>query len=158
MGTEIDYGAVLALNAELWMFASDALMPAQFYARRPAAAPEHRLLYALLEDALRVVQRVPVRGYSQQRSLSAWDDAYLWLVDTTSTHPFSLSWVCEMLGVDAETLAQRVREKQIKVAAHRIPSSKSRRIVSSMVDGREHSDATVFSSNLAPRGKWVRKG
>jgi hypothetical protein len=109
-------------------FASDAMMPAQYYARRPAATPEHRLLYALLEDALRVVRRVPVKGYSVQRSYSAWDDAYLWLVDTTSTHPFSLSWVCEMLGVNAEILAQRVREKQIKVAAHRIPSSRSRRV------------------------------
>jgi hypothetical protein len=92
-------------------FAPDFLVPAQYYdltRRRASLDGETRLVFAILEDAVRcyVKNATAARGY--RRTL--FDEVEQWF-DTVSgpQHPFSFGYVCDVLGVDPQYLLSSIR-------------------------------------------------
>ncbi|HVA80408.1 MAG TPA: hypothetical protein VNF29_05745 [Candidatus Binataceae bacterium] len=83
-------------------FAPDFLVPAQFYdltRRRSGLDGETRLVYAVLEDAVRCYVRNSGASHGIRRAL--FDEVQMWFqARTTVSGPFSFAYVCEVIGVD----------------------------------------------------------
>tara|TARA_R110000868_G_scaffold104485_3_gene287645 strand:+ start:1899 stop:2243 length:345 start_codon:yes stop_codon:yes gene_type:complete len=76
--------------------ANEAVIPP---ARKPVAQSERRLYLAIIHEALRDLNKK-----------HEYVDAYRWLTDLNSNGPTSLSNCCAILGYDAGTVAQAVRD------------------------------------------------
>jgi hypothetical protein len=90
----------------------DILLPSQIGLRRSAGDPSvHRLIVAVLEDALRLVVKGKVtsqwKGSVRRERLV--DDAQAWIA-ATETHPFSFVWICEALGIDPNGLRKQISQ------------------------------------------------
>ena len=96
---------------ETWMapFEYDAVLPAQFFGRRSAAvqAGEHRLLAAILEDAV-LTYCVPNAARSRGGSRAA-REAREWIESTDRSWVFSFERVCDALGLDVHYIRRGVR-------------------------------------------------
>ena len=98
MNTAIDFTSPRAVN-----LTALHVLPVQVHARRRlSAAPEHQLMAAVLEDAIRVYQKLRVlhgrAGRKMRRELHAWflaaDDRWL----------FSFRNCCDILEIDADSV------------------------------------------------------
>lgn len=70
--------------------------------RPPSQAPEHRLMRAVLEDAVHMVQK-----YAQmpgRRAQRLFRESRAWLWSNDDVWPFSAVNICEALGVDVDYL------------------------------------------------------
>jgi hypothetical protein len=90
-------------------FGNDALLPAQFYGDRkdPEQAPIRRLALAVLEDAIRCLQK-PANG-PIHRETRIW-------AESEQEGAFSLAWCCDLLGYDAAAWRNRLRNWEGKIA------------------------------------------
>jgi hypothetical protein len=102
----------------------DLLTPSQFYAG-PPSTPYHRLLLAVLEDAIRCFQRnLHARG---GRGRVAFLEAKEWLFNTKDYGFMSCPVVCESLGIEGVVLRRLLREWQSRIAvAFKVPRSQWR--------------------------------
>jgi hypothetical protein len=82
------------------------LLPAQYYSTRKTS-PYHRLLLAVLEDAIRCFQRNYDARTGQRRLL--FREAKEWLFDSDATVFMSCPMVCESLGIESVLLRRRLR-------------------------------------------------
>jgi hypothetical protein len=89
----------------------DLLTSAQFYSA-PSPSPYHRLLLAVLEDAIRCFQRNRGAARGQRRAL--FREAKEWLFDQDSTAFMSCRTVCECLGIEPTLLRRYLRQWQIR--------------------------------------------
>jgi hypothetical protein len=82
------------------------ILPSQNVSRRLARMPEMRLVAAILNDAVeRVVCNVGARcGTPRREFLEARD----WLWDDTRGWPFAFANVCDLLGLDATAVRERL--------------------------------------------------
>ena len=93
----------VAINHDMTLlFEPDVLASDQFHAMLKSGRvtdPEHRLMVAILEDAVSCLSKDPRRCTRQQRK--AFEEAHSW-VNTTGIEDwiFSFNNVCEMLGFD----------------------------------------------------------
>ena len=81
----------------------EVILPAQL-ARLPLDTPERRLMLAVLEDALLVLQKYERTG---QRS-SLLSDVEDWFSSDDTGWPFAFVNVCDALGVDVDWLRDRL--------------------------------------------------
>ncbi len=89
-------------------FVPDSILPSQLTAsRRPSAGPEMRLVAALFEDALRVISRGPRTGLDA-RSARDFDETCDWFLSRNREWPFAFANVCDLLGLDARAVRQKV--------------------------------------------------
>jgi hypothetical protein len=83
------------------MFQPDTLLPAQYYdtlRRKTLLDPEHRLMLAILDDAIACYQgNLFARNRKNKR---LFDDAEEWIVTPGSDWIFSFDHVCETLGLN----------------------------------------------------------
>lgn len=88
------------------LFEPDILAASQFHAILKGSRvsdPEHRLMIAMLEDAVSCLARDPKRCARQQRK--AFEEAHSWVnAQETESWIFSFSNVCEVLGLDPSYL------------------------------------------------------
>lgn len=91
-------------------FAPDFLVPSQFYdltRRRSGLDGETRLVYAVLEDAVRCYVKHGRATHGIRRALFAevqgWFHAH-----TMAPGPFSFAYVCDVLGVDPDFLRSQL--------------------------------------------------
>lgn len=70
--------------------------------------PEIRLVLAVFEDAIRLLEHGPAYATAGKWARREWADAMAWLKDDSVT-PFSLAWCCDVLGWDAEAVRVRLR-------------------------------------------------
>lgn len=85
---------------------SDVLLPSQYYDKDKATrTPIGRLMLAILEDALRCLQR---RGMGTRSNLAA-EEAYDWLYGA-GTGIFSFDGVCDYLGIEPEYLRKGLKD------------------------------------------------
>ena len=89
------------------------LMPAQYYPS-PALTPYHRLLLAVLEDAIRCFRRNLHARRGRRRAL--FQEAKEWLFDPNGTAFMSCPMVCDSLGIESARLRQVLREWQTKMS------------------------------------------
>ena len=90
------------------LFASDALLPAQYYDSRSAElSPERRLMLALLIDAVRCYQT----GVTSTRGLPTrvFADAKIWIFNGQRDAPFAFEDICDALEIDAGYLRRGLR-------------------------------------------------
>lgn len=97
------------------------ILPAQTIDRRLARMPEMRLVAAMFDDAVEcVVRNVDARcGARRRQFLEACD----WLWDDTRGWPFAFANVCDLLGLDAAAVRERL---ETIVPGQRRGSEKSR--------------------------------
>jgi len=88
------------------LFTPSILLPAQTL---PASAghssPEHRLLIALLADA--------IHCFHHAANARVARDAERWLMNDRHPGPFSFDSVCFFLGLNARAVRSRLREKRL---------------------------------------------
>jgi hypothetical protein len=87
----------------------ELLTPAQYYPY-PPPTPYHRLLLAVLEDAIRCFQRDLTARRGPRRAL--FREVKEWLFDRDGTAFMSFPVVCESLGIEAGLLRRRLHEWQ----------------------------------------------
>jgi hypothetical protein len=91
-------------------FASDYLAPAQFYdltRRRASVDGETRLVFAILEDAVRCYLRNLNAPGRYRRAL--FDEVAQWFDTATGPqHPFSFGYVCDVLDIDPQILLRNI--------------------------------------------------
>ncbi|HXN14515.1 MAG TPA: hypothetical protein VN865_15480 [Candidatus Acidoferrales bacterium] len=87
------------------IFAAVGILPIQYGESRRRKLPsegERKLLFAVLEDAIRCYLRH--RDRAEARSNEEWLEAAEWLSCDEECGPFSYVAVCEALGIDADCL------------------------------------------------------
>ena len=91
------------------VLASEVLMPSQYYAAR-ATTPYHRLLLAILEDAIRCFQNNLDAKTIRRRRL--FRETEYWLFETKDVGFMACPTVCESLGISSFALRRSLREWQ----------------------------------------------
>ena len=104
------------------LFQPDTILPAQFYDRSGAAhTPEKALRLAVLEDALRTIQRRP-RPTDTPRARMAYNEALAWLLMPGSHDwAFTMDDICDDLGIDAGAIRAKVRAGDVGRMGRRLP-------------------------------------
>ncbi len=91
-------------------FAPDFLVPAQFFdltRRRSSFDGETRLVYAVLEDAVRCYVKHARATHGMRRAL--FDEVQGWFhAHVTVPGPFSFAYVCDVIGVDPDHLRSQL--------------------------------------------------
>jgi hypothetical protein len=94
----------------------DAVLPSQFSAlrKRTPDEPERRLLFAVLDDAIRTWTGRGVYNGVHGRSwwLTQAKEAEAWLFLDDSGAAVSVEWTCEVLGIDLGWLRKGLRAMQ----------------------------------------------
>lgn len=89
------------------LFEPDVLLPIQFFAqlkRKRFSSGEHRLLIAIMQDAVECFQKHIHAHDSKRRQL--YLDAESWFVSDDYMATFSFNNVCDLLGMNPEYLRQ----------------------------------------------------
>ena len=147
----------------------DAILPSQFYGSRRGSAenePLRRLMFAVLEDAVRTFMR-NFGSRSGQKRLE-FVEADHWLFKNKDDGPFSLDSVCHVVGISPGDLRRRLllwrsqKIAQSRSAAGNTASSPSfstaqRGTASSAPSPAQRPNASPAPSPAQSRGK-VRKG
>jgi hypothetical protein len=111
-------------------FAPDFLVPAQFYdltRRRASLDGETRLVFAILEDAVRIYVKNSTASGGYRRALFH-EVAHWFQTADGPQHPFTFSYVCDVLGVDPQYLLGCIRS----LKAEDLPTKQMRSV------GRRH--------------------
>jgi hypothetical protein len=89
------------------LFQPHVLLPAQHFHPPKKLAPEQRLMMAVLDDAVRCVEkyRFPVDA----RGRRLFHEALRWLLAAEPHWPFSFERICAVLDLDANAVRQRLR-------------------------------------------------
>jgi hypothetical protein len=76
-------------------------LPSQFLSAPKEATPERRLLAAVLQDAVQIIQRGP-EYHEDREAAAAYRDAVAWIMAERNAWPFCFVALCEALGFDAD--------------------------------------------------------
>ncbi len=85
--------------------------------RRKLAEPESRLMFAVLEDALRCLEKYASAGSGKAKTL--FDETEDWLLSTNDDWVFSFNNVCEVLRLDP----QYIRKAALRWKTRNLESS-----------------------------------
>lgn len=128
-------------------FENEAILPVQFedLVRSEARPPEHRLLFAVLEDAVRCWQL-----YASSTSPTGQEifrEADEWFASSDDSSPFTFVAICQLFGLDPDYIRmglRRWRERQRATGSKVVPF-RIRRVGGTrhMVGGHEPRKATV---------------
>ncbi len=87
--------------------ASLGILPAQFFHLAPALSPEHRLMIAVLEDAVLEFRRYA--GEPGVRARRLFGETAAWFASDDTSSPFSFVTICEALDLDPSYLRSGLR-------------------------------------------------
>lgn len=90
-------------------FEPDFLVPIQYYdvvRRRSIIDGETRLAFAVLEDAIRTY--VKFIGATDRNSREEFREVAGWFASDFAHGPFSFNYVCDVLGIEAQTLRSQL--------------------------------------------------
>jgi hypothetical protein len=104
-----------------------AVLPSQFADLRRSAKYDgmRMLILAVLEDAIRVWARNKQPPLALKRSTI---EVGGWLFDEDDREPFSLNWICDNLGIDADCLRAQLRRNSSDIMIHRRGAARANRI------------------------------
>ena len=95
------------------------ILPAQHFNPPKKLAPEHRLMMAVLDDAVRCAEKY--RFSTSARARRLFHEAKQWLLAAEPHWPYSFERICAVLDLDANAVRHRLR-----LAPERPPVSVSR--------------------------------
>jgi hypothetical protein len=131
--------------------APEAVLPTQFDDLRTTIAarpPEHRLMFAVLEDAVHLYLAGPGSGTIRVRRL--FDEAERWITSDDASWPFSFVIVCQVLGLDPDCIRAGLRRSKPCREHDHVPSRLPSRI--RLVSGSRHRIATNRRSHATDAG------
>lgn len=108
------------------IFEDDYISPAQWrdaWHSRAEPDPELKLVWAVLEDAIRCVKAPPQKAVGRHQC-----EAEMWFRDR-STHPYSFVWCCEMLNLDPSEIRKGVAAMSAQSLGRRRPNVRPWRVV-----------------------------
>jgi hypothetical protein len=87
---------------------ADVILPTQFsdLVGRHGLSNEQRLMLAVLVDAINILRNW--RGFAGAQKRRWFAEAGRWVFARGTTHPFSFDNVCDALGINSQTLRQRL--------------------------------------------------
>jgi hypothetical protein len=88
----------------------DIILPSQYFAitGTHGLSSEQRLMLAVLVDAVNILQSWTGNGSLRKRGL--YDEAHEWVFTHGSSRAFSFENVCEGLGINPESLRERLSD------------------------------------------------
>lgn len=89
------------------LFQPHLILPVQHFHLHKTTAPEHRLMAAVLDDAVRCVEKYRVPRDARGRRL--FREAKEWLLATEPHWPYSFERICAALDLDASAVRHRLR-------------------------------------------------
>jgi hypothetical protein len=102
------------------LFEPDILLPTQYFAalkRKRYSCGEHRLVIAIIQDAVECFQKHIHARDSKRRQLFV--DAEAWIASDDDLGPFSFNNVCELLGMNSDYLRQGLLDWRDRERARR---------------------------------------
>lgn len=102
------------------LFEPDILLPIQYFAtlkRKRFSCGEHRLLVAIIQDAVECFQKHVHARDSKRRQL--YVDAEAWISTDDDRGTFSFNNICELLGLNSDYLRQGLLDWRDKERARR---------------------------------------
>lgn len=108
----VERGMALEANVHLAevsldMMQPDIILPSQHFGPRRKQAPEHRLMIAVLHDALDCVEKY--RFATSARGRRLFHDAKRWFLAEETDWPYSFECICGVLDLDPNAVRQRLR-------------------------------------------------
>jgi hypothetical protein len=85
----------------------DIVLPAQHFRPPGKQAPEHRLMIAVLHDALDCLEKYRFATGSYRRRL--FHETKQWFLADETEWPFSFECICGVLDLDSNAVRQRLR-------------------------------------------------
>ncbi len=104
-----DRNALLLGDRILGPFEQDTILPSQFFSRmcrRDHRTGEHRLMLAVLEDAVNIY----LKRNGGRPGLRVFREIEQWFASTDDSYIFSFERICQALGLDAEFIRRGLRE------------------------------------------------
>lgn len=89
------------------LFEPRVILPAQHFHPPRKLAPEHRLMMAVLGDAVRCVERHRFPTEARHRRL--FDEAKQWVLAEEAHWPYSFERICAVLDLDADAVRHRLQ-------------------------------------------------
>lgn len=89
------------------MMQLDIILPSQHFRPRRTQAPEHRLMIAVLRDALDCLEKYRFATGRHGRRL--FHEAKQWFLADETEWPYSFECICGFLDLDANAVRQRLR-------------------------------------------------
>jgi hypothetical protein len=83
------------------------ILPVQHFSPPRKLAPERRLMMAVLDDAVRCVEKY--RFPANTRGRRVFREAEEWLLAAEPQWPYSFERICAVLNLDANAVRQRLR-------------------------------------------------
>jgi len=104
----------MAMNANLDLaevpsdiFQPHVILPSQHFTRPGKLTPEHRLMIAVLDNALQSLEKY--RFATKRRGRRLFGEVTQWLLAEETDWPFSFECICAVLDLDAQAVRQRLR-------------------------------------------------
>jgi len=85
----------------------DIVLPLQHFGSRRQQAPEHRLMIAVLHDALDCIEKYRCATDTHGRRL--FQEAKQWVLADETGWPYSFECICGALDLDSNAVRQRLR-------------------------------------------------
>lgn len=142
------------------LFEPDVLLPIQYFAalkRKRFSSGEHRLLIAIMQDAVECFQKHIHARDSKRRQLFL--DAESWISSDDYSGTFSFNNVCDLLGMSPEYLRQglidwrdreRTRRKGRLLDAVRTQGARERAHIESLGPGGDFLDGEIALLPIEP--------
>ncbi|HVO25547.1 MAG TPA: hypothetical protein VMW56_18155 [Candidatus Margulisiibacteriota bacterium] len=89
------------------MMQLDIVLPLQHFGSRRQQAPEHRLMIAVLHDALDCIEKYRCATDTHGRRL--FQEAKQWVLADETGWPYSFECICGALDLDSNAVRQRLR-------------------------------------------------
>jgi hypothetical protein len=84
----------------------DLLLPLQYFRNRRRDGPEHRLMIAVIVDALECIAKYRIASDPEHRRL--YDEAVFWFLDRGAEWPYSFECICTELDLDSASVRERL--------------------------------------------------
>ncbi len=84
----------------------EVMLPSQYSDRRRSRTPEHRLMMAIIHDALECVEKHRFARDRHRRRL--YDEARYWFLVQERDWPYSFEGICSALDLDSNAVRERL--------------------------------------------------
>ncbi len=86
---------------------SDSVLPSQYWTGQGwhSVQPEKRLMAAVLEEAVSLLVRISAKN---RETREAATEAAEWFANDSRRHPFSFASICDVLGLEADSVRTAV--------------------------------------------------
>ena len=107
----------------------DVVLPSQFFSALadPRSEPERRLMIAVLEEAISAVLSRAAANGEERRAVAL--EAERWFASDSRSWPFAFCTVCDILGLDIDSVRQVIaswRERQRSFRRPRLQAGRGR--------------------------------